>query len=59
MPDDPIDPLPGMIAEIDQALEMVPQLARWARAMFEAFQKEGFTDDQALKLTAWNMKAPI
>lgn len=56
-PDDvPQDPLPALIAGIDQAIAMVPQLARYARALFDGLVDEGFTEAQALHLTANQIK---
>lgn len=46
--DQPIDPYPGIIADIDQALAMASQVARIVRGNYEAFLAEGFTDKQAL-----------
>lgn len=48
----PDDPLPALLAALDQALSMAPQLARMARGYFDAFEHEGFTASQALYLTA-------
>jgi hypothetical protein len=60
MPDDkpPHDPLPGMIAEIDQALEMIGQQARVTKAAFDAYIEEGFNEKQALYLAASFFKTP-
>jgi hypothetical protein len=52
MHDDEDDPLPALRAEIDQMLMLAPELVRSARAWFDAFQGEGFSDEQALYLTA-------
>lgn len=46
----PPDPLPSMIAGIDQAVEMFPQFARYAWELFDALRVEGFDEDQALVL---------
>lgn len=50
MSDDQHDPLPAMLASLDQALAMAPQIARIYRAMYDAFVAEGFTESQALWL---------
>jgi hypothetical protein len=44
----PVDPLPGLIAGIDQALKMAGEVARAHRAYYDAFIEEGFTERQAL-----------
>ena len=49
---EPDDPLPALIAELDQAMAMSPLLARTARSMYDAFKGEAFADKQALYLTA-------
>lgn len=49
---DPEDPLPKMIADLDQLAAMAPQLARMARVWFDAFEAEGFNAAQALYLSA-------
>ena len=51
MADGPHDPLPAMIAGIDQMISTAPQLARGAYGLFTAFVGEGFTEPQALHLT--------
>lgn len=50
--DDPEDPLPKLRAELDQMLMLAPEMARAARAWYEAYKGEGFEDSQALYLTA-------
>ena len=52
MPPDesPIDPLPGLLADLDQALAMAGQIARLVKGHFDAFVEEGFTEKQALYL---------
>lgn len=49
---DPIDPLPGMIAALDQALEMAGEMARISRSYYLAYKEEGFSEEQALYLCA-------
>jgi hypothetical protein len=49
---DEFDPLPGLRANLDQMAAMAPEIARVARAWFQAFGEQGFTDTQALYLTA-------
>lgn len=56
MGDEPHDPLPELIASIDQAIAVAPQVARIARGHFDAFTSEGFTERQALYLTAVELK---
>lgn len=53
----PNDPLPGLLAEIDQAMKMAPTLARWAMSMFSAFSEAGFSEEQSLRLTMNQLKA--
>lgn len=48
----PEDPLPDLIAALDQVIAMAPQMARTARGYFNAFVAEGFMEKQALYLTA-------
>lgn len=48
----PEDPLPKLLAEIDQALAIAPQLARIAFGYHAAFQKEGFSARESLYLVA-------
>ena len=50
--DDPVDPLPGIIAGLDQALAMAGEIARIHRHMFDNFRAKGFSDKQALYLAA-------
>lgn len=52
----PDDPLPGLIAGIDQMLAIAPHLARTAMGFYEAFRAEGFTDSQAVYLAAVQLK---
>jgi hypothetical protein len=54
----PVDPLPALIAEIDQALKMAGEMARVSRAHYDAYREEGFSDKQALYLTACFFRAP-
>jgi hypothetical protein len=53
--DEPHDPLPAMLADLDQALSMVPMLSSLHRGLYDGFRKEGFTDEQALRLTIAQM----
>ena len=55
MADDQHDPLPAIIAELDQALAMAGQGARVAKGLFDAYVEEGFTEKQALYLVACTM----
>lgn len=52
---DPVDQLAVLRAELDQMLALAPELARCARAWFEAFRSEGFTEKQAGYFTAVQM----
>ena len=56
MNDDPQDPMPALIAAIDQACATAPAIAQYARALFVAFTDEGFTEAQALQLTIARME---
>lgn len=51
----PDDPLPRIRAEMDQMVELAPELARLAYGWFEAFSDAGFADSQALYLAAAQM----
>lgn len=51
---EPIDPLPALRAEIEQAAKNAPDVARLANAVYTALVDEGFTSPQALWLTACN-----
>lgn len=51
----PEDPLPALRAEVDQAVAMSPELARMAGGLFRAFAEEGFSERQALYLTACHL----
>lgn len=48
----PDDPLPALRAQLDQAVAHAPALAEAARSVFTSFTAAGFTDRQALYLTA-------
>lgn len=50
--DDPIDQLAVLRAEIDQMVKLAPEIARTARAWFDSFRAEDFSEKQALYLTA-------
>jgi hypothetical protein len=54
----PADPLPKLLADIDQALVMLKERARYERGAFEAYVDAGFTDAQALYLTAQILRLP-
>lgn len=58
--DQNVDPLPAMMAELDQAVAMVlanaANVAIAARGAYEAYVAEGFTERQALYLTACGLK---
>jgi len=51
-PDDIVDPLIAQRAELDQALAGLGEAARAAKSAFDAYLTEGFTEGQALYLTA-------
>ncbi len=55
---EPHDPLPALMAELDQAMKMIPQQARAMRVMFDALLAEGFTYKESLYLTACQFTAP-
>ena len=46
------DPLPALRAQLDQLIATAPEIARVALGFHEAFVTEGFSDRQALYLTA-------
>lgn len=48
---EPVDPYPGLLAIVDQAIASAPLIAKWAWALFGNFKAEGFTEEQALRLT--------
>lgn len=50
--DAPVDPLIAQRAEIDQLIAGAAEMARAAFGLYGAFTSEGFTDSQALYLTA-------
>lgn len=63
MPEDhddnaPHDPLPALMAQIDQALEMAGEVARMAKSQYDAYRAESFTDKQSLYLAACSMNPP-
>ena len=44
----PEDPLPAMLADIDQGLAMLPHWAKVVHSQYEALRSEGFTPHHAL-----------
>ncbi len=46
------DPLPDLIANLDQAVAMAPHLAKMAMGWYDAFLGQGFDPKQSLYLTA-------
>jgi hypothetical protein len=54
--ENPIDRLPGLLADIDQALAMVGEMARYQKGLYEGYVEAGFTDKQALYLAAEHLK---
>lgn len=50
--DDDYDPMPAILAQVDQTIATAPHIARMAHGYYQAFADEGFTDKQALYLTA-------
>ena len=54
---EPDDPLPALMAAVDQGMMVAPTLARWAWALHKAFKAEGFSDEQALRLTMNQIKS--
>lgn len=57
MAETPEDPMPEMVAEIDQMIAMATHLARYAKGLFAAFKDAGFTDAEALYLTSRQIKS--
>lgn len=53
--DEPVDPMVGLRAQMDQMLMLAPEVGRAARAWFEVFRSEGFGDRESLYLTAVQM----
>ena len=51
MTDDPRDPMPEIVAAMDQAIAGMETPARFLKGTFDAFVKEGFNAEQALQLT--------
>lgn len=49
------DPLPQIRADIDQAIATIPELVPLAKAWYDGFVDQGFSDRQALYLTACQM----
>jgi hypothetical protein len=49
---DPLDQLAVVRAEIDQLQALAPEGARVARAWYDAYRNQNFTDRQALYLAA-------
>jgi len=56
--DRPVDPLAAKIAMLDQAEREQPHVARAARIVFDCYEAEGFTANQALYLTAVTLVEP-
>lgn len=56
MSDEEFDPLVQQRAAIDQALAEAPELARAIRGVFMVFKAEGFSNSEALYLTALQFK---
>jgi hypothetical protein len=56
--EEPIDPLPGLIASIDQMIQMSGQMARVVRAEYLAYLDEDFTHKEALYLAACRIRSP-
>lgn len=48
---DPIDPMPGVMAALDQVLALASEMARITRGLFDAYKAEGFSDQQAAYFT--------
>jgi 5-formaminoimidazole-4-carboxamide-1-beta-D-ribofuranosyl 5'-monophosphate synthetase len=48
----PDDPYPAMMAEIDQAIAVAPQMARAVKGYYAALTDEGFNEKQAAYFTA-------
>jgi hypothetical protein len=54
----PDDPLPKLIADIDQMIATAPRLGQAAWGFYEGFRAAGFTDNQSLFLVAVQLKDP-
>lgn len=52
----PHDPLPLLVAQLDQALAMASEMARVMRGYYDAFKEQDFTEAQALWLAAAQVK---
>lgn len=50
--DEQFDPIPAMEAQADQNAEMSPMIARQHRAFYDALRLQGFSEHQAIYLTA-------
>lgn len=48
----PDDPLPAMLAKVDQQVAMAPHLAKAAKGFHAAFVAEGFQPHEAVYLVA-------
>jgi hypothetical protein len=48
----PFDRLPSLLAEIDQALAMASELARYQKGLYDGYIEAGFTERQALYMAA-------
>jgi len=49
--EEPTDPIPGLIASIDQMLAIMPQQARAAHGIYTEMLDVGFDGDDALTIT--------
>lgn len=56
--DDVIDPLPGMLAQLDQSLKYAALAAQMVRAQYDAYREQGFSDRQALYLAGMALNHP-
>jgi len=49
--DVPEDPLPAMVAALDQLMMVVPQTAKAVHAVYTAYLEAGFSEGQAFEIT--------
>jgi hypothetical protein len=58
MPDEehPVDPFHKLLADIDQAIAVSGELARYQKGLYDAYIEAGFTEKQALYMASEHMK---
>lgn len=55
---EPVDPLPALVAELDQMLKTIPMWAQVTKARYDGLIEIGFTPQQALYITAFQWVQP-